>query len=126
MTRTRPEQSFLHISRRRLIRAAAKIATLASVAPLSRAAAPRVAPEATRAERVFRARVRAAELDRDMPAMRHVANGDEARYAARWGNYSKGLPHDAAGQVDRAAYNSYLHAIASGRHDDFERIPLAG
>jgi hypothetical protein len=42
-------------------------------------------------------------------------------YAA---NYSKGLPHDAQGHVDPAAYRTFLRALTSGNHSDLEHVPL--
>ena len=59
-----------------------------------------------------------------MPA--HPTNGDEVRYGARIGNFSKGLPHNAVGEVDPHAYGSLLEAIHSGRREDFENIVLGG
>ncbi|WNG44855.1 hypothetical protein F0U60_12690 [Archangium minus] len=53
-------------------------------------------------------------------------NGDEERYPNRIGNYSKGLPHNALGEVEPAAYNALLRAIDTGRFEDFEAIPLGG
>src|SRR5438128_729829 len=50
-----------------------------------------------------------------------AAYGDDslARHIAV---FTKGLPHDQYGEVDRAAYQTLLDAIASGQHADFERI----
>ncbi len=79
-----------------------------------------------RRERAFRTRIRAATEEFHVPIPRQVNNGDEARYPNRIGNYSKGLPHDGIGEVDPAAYDALLAAIASGDPDDFERIPLGG
>lgn len=53
----------------------------------------------------------------------HVANGEEADYPYL-ANYSKGLPHDALGEVDRDAYRLMLRALCSGDGADFDRIPL--
>jgi hypothetical protein len=38
------------------------------------------------------------------------------------GNFSKGLPHDAFGEVDRAAYKTLLHALHQEK--DFDKITL--
>jgi hypothetical protein len=38
------------------------------------------------------------------------------------GNFSKGLPHDAFGEVDRAAYKTLLHAL--DKETDFDKITL--
>ncbi|MEU3252237.1 vanadium-dependent haloperoxidase [Streptomyces sp. NPDC006997] len=57
-----------------------------------------------------------------------TANGEESDYAPLpfIANYSKGLPHNELGEVDPAAYNLLRRALHTGRHEDFERIPLAG
>lgn len=56
------------------------------------------------------------------------SNGDEGRFKGKngkpnyIGNYSKGLPHDKFGEVDRAAYQTLLDALKSGT--DFDKITL--
>jgi hypothetical protein len=54
----------------------------------------------------------------------HVANGEEADYPYL-ANYSKGLPHNALGEVDSDAYRRMLRALCSGEHADFDSIPLS-
>lgn len=51
-------------------------------------------------------------------------NGDEALYANKMANFSKGLPHDSLGNVDLDAYNAMLAAINSGASSDFDEIPM--
>jgi hypothetical protein len=53
-------------------------------------------------------------------------NGDELLYSNRIGNYSKGLPHQANGEVVPAAYNALLDALRTGQNSKFEQIPLGG
>ncbi len=53
-------------------------------------------------------------------------NGDELLYPNRIGNYSKGLPHQANGEVVPAAYNALLDALRTGQNSKFEQIPLGG
>ncbi|MGG5820090.1 hypothetical protein [Falsiroseomonas sp. HW251] len=53
-------------------------------------------------------------------------NGDDARYPNRIGSDTRALPHDARGEVDRAAYDLALRAYETGDPADFERIPLGG
>ena len=60
-----------------------------------------------------------------IPAL-HACNGDETLYPNKIGNYSKGLPHNALGEVHLAAYSAWLAALTSGHPADFEVIPLAG
>jgi len=80
-----------------------------------------------RAEHAYHIRVDAARAERRVPIPRHSDNGDEARYATRLGNYSKGLRHQANGEVDPAAYNALLNAIRSARFSDFENLaPFLG
>lgn len=105
-----------------------------SLWPFDGAAAPatKTAPSgakkspATRAERVFRARMEAANNERSRPVAELTANGDDSRYPARWASFTKSMPHNDLGEVDAAAYDTYLRALRSGDPALFERIPLAG
>ena len=83
-------------------------------------------PGVLRRNRAFKLRMDAATFHQGQPVARHLTNGDEARYASRIGSYSKGLPHDSFGEVDAAAYDSLLHAIASGDPADYDAILLGG
>ena len=69
-------------------------------------------------------RVDAARLAARRPQPGHPNNGEEDLYPNRIASYSKALPHNALGEVDPKAYKALLTALASGRHSDFERIPL--
>jgi len=84
------------------------------------------APPPSRRLRALRIRLQAAEAEFRVPVPRQKSNEDEDRYPNRIGNFSKGLPHDDIGEVDPAAYDALLTAIASGDPDDFERIPIGG
>jgi hypothetical protein len=79
-----------------------------------------------RAEQAYRIRRDAALAERRLPLPAHATNGDERRYASRIGNFSKTLPHSALGEVDGAAYQALLDALASGAFADFELIPAGG
>ena len=79
-----------------------------------------------RLQQCFQHRVNAAMNDRAAGMPFQVANGDEIRYLSRIGNYSKGLPHNAIGEVDPAAYQSLLYAAATGNPQDFDRIVMGG
>ena len=88
---------------------------------------------AARADRAKQIRVDAAHFQHSVPLTAHPDNGDEVRYGdqqaiypQRLGSYSKGLPHDGAGNVDPDAYNELLEALASGAPANFEEIPLGG
>jgi len=56
----------------------------------------------------------------------HLTNGDEARFANKIGNYSKGLPHNSFGEVDLDAYESLRKACTTGSPDDFEAVIMGG
>ncbi|MFI9006188.1 hypothetical protein ACIGNX_03005 [Actinosynnema sp. NPDC053489] len=57
------------------------------------------------------------------PWPEHVGNGEEGDYPYV-ANYGKGLPHDEVGEVRPEAYHALLRALATGRSEDFERVPL--
>jgi len=84
------------------------------------------APEANRLVQAFDVRRRAAERARSLGAEAQSTNGDEEGLPGRLACYSKGLPHGPLGVVDSKAYEIYLHALRSGKPEDFERIPLGG
>jgi len=67
-----------------------------------------------------------AEVDGRKPAAKNINNADESRYADKGGTYTKGLPHDAFGRVDLAAFASFKKALKSGKPSDFEAITLGG
>jgi hypothetical protein len=69
-------------------------------------------------------RVTAAQNQRDLPAVTHTTNGDEALYPNKIGSFSKGLPHNNLGEVDVAAFNALVNAMNSGVPGDFENIPM--
>lgn len=60
----------------------------------------------------------------DVPIPDHPCNGDEELYPNKIGNYSKGLPHNAIGEVDTTAYQSFIDALTSGDPADFEAIVI--
>jgi membrane-associated phospholipid phosphatase len=72
-------------------------------------------------------RDRATQAEFAISPQAHPDNGDEARYPNRIGNFSKTLKHDPlTGEVDPAAYNALLTAIASGKNADFEALAVNG
>ena len=79
-----------------------------------------------RLEQSFRQRRDAALADLEAGLPRHPNNGDERLYPNFIGNFSKGLPHNSIGEVNRAAYGSLLQALLSGNPADFEDITLGG
>ena len=115
------------------IRGAAAV-TLASAAVVSGSSAnadqgPSGSVDGGNIERVldsYENRVRAARAETRIPVPRQITNGDERRYPNFIGNFSKGLPHNNLGEVDRDAYRSLLRAVREGRWDAFEEVPLGG
>lgn len=77
-----------------------------------------------RRERMYDIRVQAAEVQRRLPIPQHPDNGDEDRYERKIASYSKGLPHNASGEVDPGAYDQFLDALDSERPEDFEALRL--
>jgi hypothetical protein len=67
------------------------------------------------------------------PHIDQATNGEEGRYLAAppgsgpsyIANYSKGLPHNAFGEVDPAAYRAMVRALVAGSPEGFEQIPVA-
>jgi hypothetical protein len=77
--------------------------------------------ERSRAGRAVRLDAARRDYPETMPD--HPTNGDESAYPYL-ASYSKGLPHNEMGEVDKSAYRAMLHALRTGRPRDFERIPL--
>ena len=78
-----------------------------------------------RAEEAFHVRQDAALQEKKVAAVTQTANGDEVAFANRIGNFSKGLPHNALGEVDSNAYSIFLQAMENGAQlSDVERIPM--
>lgn len=80
----------------------------------------------SRAARAYGVRLEAARRMREAGDPRHVTNGDEIALSNHLATFSKGLPHDARGEVDPKAMVFLLRALASGSPTDFESIPLGG
>lgn len=87
-----------------------------------------VAPEppSERLDQAFEVRLHAAQVARERSTAPPTPNGDEDGLPGRIACHSKGLPHDAQGRVDLAAYEVLLRALKSGKPEDFESIPLGG
>jgi hypothetical protein len=79
-----------------------------------------------RAKRSFQTRLAAAERERNLSLPEHPTNTDEDIFPNKIGSYSKGLPHNALGEVNAAAYDSLIRALTTGRPADFEAITLGG
>lgn len=81
---------------------------------------------AQRADLAQQVRTDAATFQRAQPLPAHPNNGDEQRYSTPFANYTKGLPHNAVGNVSLPAYQQLLLALSTGNQADFEAIPLGG
>ncbi|CEH28686.1 vanadium-dependent haloperoxidase [Aneurinibacillus migulanus] len=79
-----------------------------------------------RRQKAYHIRQKAAYLQKKLPHTDHPCNGDEDSFSNKIGNYSKGLSHNPLGVVDPKAYKAFIHALKTGKPDDFERIPLGG
>jgi hypothetical protein len=88
------------------------------------AVAQSAVPNDVRSDQAYALRELAARNQRDLPAAVQTTNGDEALYANKIGNYSKGLPHNNLGEVDVTAFNALVSAMASGTPSAFESIPM--
>jgi hypothetical protein len=122
------------LSRRGLLEGGAALAGVAltdrslaaAVASVAEPQLPHPGGARGRARRAAEVRAAAAEVQRGLPVSSHPTNGDETTLPGRIACYSKALPHNPLGEVDAAAYELLLQAIASGHPGDFERIPLGG
>lgn len=134
-----PESSFAKTSRRSFLGNLGKAGITAAAIG---AAAPLLDPKSTviaqrgngnsfyhqRANAAYQFRINCAKdnFQPIPPFFSRPNNGDEELYPNRIGNYSKGLPHQANGEVVPAAYNALLDALRTGNPNAFEQIPLGG
>lgn len=79
-----------------------------------------------RKDRVWRARVGAADRFRERDARVRSGIGWGNRPVARSSSFSKGLLHQADGVADPGAFAGLLSALRAGDQGAFERIPLGG
>ena len=71
-------------------------------------------------------REQAAAFERAKTLPAHNDNGDEFLYDEKYGNFSKGLPHNKFGVVHPGAYRALHRAVTTGVPQNFENIPLGG
>ena len=94
----------------------------------SNASAP-AAPSSVTNPRILEAftiRVTAATTDALLGPAKNVNNGDQALYADHGGTYTKGLLHDQYGRVTPSSFQSFTHALSTGKFSDFEKIIVGG
>lgn len=80
----------------------------------------------TRKSKSLSVRQFAAMIQYGLKIPSQTPNQDERLYQGKIANFSKGLPHNNLGEVDPVAYDRLLAAISSGRHSDYEAIPMGG
>jgi len=80
----------------------------------------------TRRSKSLSVRQFAAMIQYGLSIPTQTPNQDERLYQGKIANFSKGLPHNNLGEVDKVAYDRLLAAISSGRHSDYEAIPMGG
>jgi hypothetical protein len=111
------------ISRRRFVEVLGAAASAVVVLP---ALAEDIGPQGgrERAEAAEQLRIRTAGFDGDKVSIPdHPDNGDEDLYPTKFGSYSKALKHNpTTGEVDIAAYEALIGALASGRFERFEEL----
>jgi hypothetical protein len=89
------------------------------------ASQPKASGAGKRAQQAFRVRMDTAQLERDAFEPKQTPNGDEEQFENKIGNYSKGLPHNAQGEVDPSAYEILRKALVDGcRQSDIEQVPM--
>jgi hypothetical protein len=74
-------------------------------------AAPPFQDATARAMQAQAIRNQAAQIAFDRGTVAHQANNDEMLYPNFIGSFSKGLPHNALGEVDQASYQTLVSAI---------------
>ena len=87
---------------------------------------PRSGPSNPRSVQSYQNRVGAATREAQVRIPPEITNGDERNFPNYIGNYSKGLVHNAIGEVSSSSYFSFLNAVNSGNPAAFEQIQLGG
>jgi membrane-associated phospholipid phosphatase len=77
-------------------------------------------------ERAARTGDRRRHASASLPLPADPTNGDDQRYATRFASFTKGLPHNDAGEVDAAAYKALVTAIMANDATAIGRVPLGG
>ena len=80
----------------------------------------------SRLKEAYRLREKLARAQSRIPVPEHPVNGDEQLYENLIANFSKGLPANDLGEVDKKAYMQLKHALTTGRPGDFDKIPMGG
>src|SRR5262245_15010987 len=75
-----------------------------------------------RRQLVFATRRDAARVYRGERDGAKLANGDEARYADHRASFTKTLPHDELGEVDRSAFTRFVATLQRGQSAEFDHL----
>jgi membrane-associated phospholipid phosphatase len=94
------------------------------VSPLATATATAPGMKDGYLSQTYHVRMQLVERLRNTSRVTHPTNDDETRYPGYIGNFSKGLPHNALGEVEPAAYQALLNAMTG--QAPCEAIPLGG
>jgi len=76
----------------------------------------------SRRDRAYAIRQAVAKADWQAVSSEQATNGDEERYSNKIASFSKCLPHDSFGEVDREAYAQLIEGLKSNKIDQFEEI----
>jgi hypothetical protein len=124
------EQTKNGISRRKFVKGAVTVATVAAAVPLqsvlggkettAQASVVQFKPK-KRTERAFQVRLKAAQKQRIDVGLQ-ADNGDAARFPDGSANFTKALKHDALGVPNAAAFASLRNALSTGEAEDFAKI----
>lgn len=118
-----------HFSRRNLLRSATFAAALPALEQSTKAArTPRgeFGSSPKREESAYNLRMRMALQQARIPYQIPVANSDEGSMPNWVATFTKGLPHQASGEVETAAIQSLFAALESGDPADFAAILTSG
>lgn len=74
----------------------------------------------------YHLRIDRAKENFERPLPQHHNNGDEDRYSNKIGSDTRGLPHNARGEVDLAAWATLKQAVTTRTPADFEKVILGG
>nr|WP_250857633.1 vanadium-dependent haloperoxidase [Oceanirhabdus seepicola] len=77
-------------------------------------------------QKAYKIRVDAASFQKNLPLPDHPCNGDEDLYPNKIGNFSKVMPHNELGEVNKGGYSIWIRALTTGNPEMFEDIPLGG
>jgi membrane-associated phospholipid phosphatase len=80
----------------------------------------------SRADAAYDLRLAAAQAGRSRPVPVARTNGDESRFESGVASFTKGLPHDANGEVARGAFAALVDAVRRGDAAAFEAVPVPG